>query len=58
MDLVMGEPNAESYNIKKRLISIIRKQKNLGVSLLRVVNPLEETTPALILQNDFFYQKH
>jgi hypothetical protein len=38
------------------LISIIRKHENLWVPHLIAVNPLQETTPVLILQNEFFYQ--
>jgi hypothetical protein len=37
--------------IRKGLIIIIGKQKNLWVKHLRSVNPLEEPAPALLLQN-------
>jgi hypothetical protein len=30
----------------------------MWVPHLRIVNPLKETAPALILQNEFFFQSH
>jgi hypothetical protein len=47
---VINNPTLEAA-IRKGLVIIIGKQKNLWVKHLRPVNPMEELTPALLLQN-------
>jgi hypothetical protein len=57
MDLVAAEPNALSCDMEKTHF-YHTKIREFVVPHLRAINLLKETTPTLILHNEFFFQSH
>jgi hypothetical protein len=57
MDLVAAEPNALSCDMEKTHF-YHTEIREFVVPHLRAINLLKETTPTLILHNEFFFQSH